>query len=200
MAWPGHEFICGLPGGGKSHHATHLGRQHRGPVLVIDPQDDSAWPYPRADASHSWAQIWDAAVRGGVRFVPSMDDARALKELRYIQRQLLRKHSRELLLIVDEVHIFAPEGKPPGPLHQLARRGRLFNVRMALISQRPADTSKGLVLLCARQTIFTTFEGKYLRSYGIPADDLRQRLAVGGEYSYCTWDMATLLGPFRDPS
>lgn len=197
--WPGHEFVCGLPGSGKTHHAVFLARQHRGPLLVIDPQDDPGLPWPRADASNTWGQIWAAAQHGGVRYVPSMDDERAHRELRLITQRLLQPHSRELLLVVDEAHIYAPEGKPAGPLHQLARRGRRFGARLLLISQRPADLSKGLVLLCSRHTIFTSFEGPYLQRFGIPADDLRQRLATV-EYGYCTWDMATLQGPFRDPA
>lgn len=198
--WQGHEFVCGLPGSGKTHHAVHVATHHQGPVIVIDPQDDPDLPWPRADSGNSWSQIWAAATSGGVRYVPSLDDARAERELRLIALRLLQPHQRELLLVIDEAHIYAPEGKPAGPLHQAARRGRRFNVRLLLISQRPADLSKGLVLLAARHTIFTTFEGSYLAKYGIPADDLRQRLVNGGDYSYCTWDMASLQGPFRDPA
>lgn len=200
MAWPGHEFVCGLPGSGKTHHAIRLAREHRGAVIVVDPQDDPDLPWPRADASNSWGQIWEAAGRGGVRFVPAMDDQRANRELRLIAQRLLHPHQRELLVVVDEAHIYAPEGKPVGPLHQLARRGRRFGVRLVLISQRPADLSKGLVLLSARHTIFTSFEGPYLSKYGINGEELRRRLLAGGEHAYCTWDMATLQGPFRDPA
>ena len=197
--WQGHEFVCGLPGSGKTHHAIHVARAHRGPVIVVDPQDDPDLPWPRADASNSWGQIWEAAGRGGVRYVPSVDDGRANRELRIIAQRLLRPHSRELLLVIDEAHIYAPEGKPAGPLHQLARRGRRFGVRLVLISQRPADLSKGLVLLSARHTIFTTFEGPYLSRYGINGEELRHKLLTGGEHAYCVWDLATLAGPFHDP-
>lgn len=197
--WQGHEFVCGLPGSGKTHHAVHVARQHRGPLLVIDPQDDPQLPWPRADSGNTWGQVWQAAAHGGVRYVPSMDDARANRELQLMASRLLLPHDREWLIVIDEAHIYAPEGRPAGPLHQLARRGRRFNGRLLLISQRPADLSKGLVLLAARHTIFTTFEGAYLSRYGIPGDELRQRLVNGGDYSYCTWDMATLQGPFRDP-
>ncbi len=70
--------------------------------------------------------------------------------------ELFRRNSRPLHLVIDEAHMFAPQGKVPDPdtgkmLHAantLASGGRSRGIRMMMITQRPAKLHKDSLTCC----------------------------------------------------
>lgn len=202
--FPGHRLVVGTTGSGKTVYARHRALEHRGPVIVLDPQDDAdAWPYPRADYRNTWSQIWRAARAGGVVYVPSANDYIARLEADMLLQRLFDyyKDDAPVLVVADEAHAFAPEGGRPSLLWQIARRGRTWGIWLLAVSQSPADLTKKVVKQCARHVVFalTDFETPYFERYHLPIETIRARLAQGGQYSYVEWDGQDLRGPFREP-
>lgn len=70
--------------------------------------------------------------------------------------ELFRRNTRPLHLVIDEAHMFAPQGKVPDPetgkmLHAantLASGGRSRGVRLMMITQRPAKLHKDSLTCC----------------------------------------------------
>lgn len=71
-------------------------------------------------------------------------------------QELFRRNTRPLHLVIDEAHMFAPQGKVPDPdtgkmLHAantLASGGRSRGIRMMMITQRPAKLHKDSLTCC----------------------------------------------------
>lgn len=78
-------------------------------------------------------------------------------------RRLFRNKSRQtqrsrLLVVLDEAHIFAPEGAGGGfrgdmselvsAIQRCVRQGRAYGIGVLLVDQRPADVSKKLISQC----------------------------------------------------
>jgi len=66
---------------------------------------------------------------------------------------------KDTLFIIEEAHNFAPEGggrnNPAARVIQkIASEGRKFNLGLIVVTQRPAQVSKGVLSQCSTQAIF----------------------------------------------
>lgn len=65
----------------------------------------------------------------------------------------------DTVFVIEEAHNFAPEGggrnNPASRIIQkIAAEGRKFNLGLIIITQRPANVSKGVLSQCSTQAIF----------------------------------------------
>lgn len=221
-----HESVCGVTRSGKSHYATARGREHPGPVLVIDPQDSQCWPWPRAGGGDAAGDVFRQAGRGVV-FVPSDNDKHARAQVAYLIGELFARAMatgpqgfarRPWLVLCDEAQVYAPQGGPDAGYGRIARRGLRWGIEGCFISQRPQDVSKAVLSQCTRHVIFwSEFQTQYWQRYGIPGDQVQLLLELGrkrfeskarpgvlgpfdgkGPWPYVVWEGGRLSGPFHE--
>jgi hypothetical protein len=171
-----HIAILGKTGSGKSNAAKTLveGALDRGErVCVLDPT--GAWyglrltaagkpsPYPVVIFGGQHADLQIAGAHGaaiaetiGTTSTPAVIDTRLMTvgdRTRFFTdfaETLLRKNSGPLTLVIDEAHLFAPQGRVADPqsgkmLHaanNLVSLGRSIGLRVVMLSQRPAKLHK----------------------------------------------------------
>lgn len=163
-------------------------------VVFFDTQDELKGKMPRADMSDDVARVLGA---GYIRYVPSSDDDTARQELAVLVDHAFARRG-DVVFVCDEAQEYAPQGGAPGPLEQVARRGRSKGVWLWAVSQHPADLSKKVMRQLGKVFLFEMpWSSPYFATYKIPQDELKERLAAGGAYSYCVWDGLDLSGPFK---
>jgi len=195
-----HACIFGATGSGKTTYANQILRAWKGPALAINTQGE-----PLFGAKVSLSMRDDELVsllRKGhkLNLEPPPDDNQARLILDALIPRLIGRAvwKPRLLLLVDEAHVYAPNGKG-SPLQLIARRGRKWGVCGLWISQRPADLSKTLVTQAGQVAIFETmWETTYFRSYGLDVDEIKRRIEAGGPYSYVVWHGSRLEGPYKE--
>ena len=198
-----HVFVCGRTRSGKTRAELARALSHPGPVLFINTQDETMGAGWVLAGPHDRVSSLLRALRAGrrVAFLPAAYPPTAVRELQALVAVLFgaAPWPRPVLLIVDEAHVFAPQGSPPGALHRVALRGLRWGLQLVLISPRPAIVDKGLVTQCALHRIFaTSWEGSYFASHGVPAEKVKAILDAAGRWSYVVFDGASVAGPFRE--
>ena len=196
----GHVCLFGRTQSGKTHLARNILRGWKGPALCINTQAEEMPGVIVPDSAELGLIMRRLRQGAHLNLVPPADDAQARLVLDALIPRLIgaSEWRPELLLIVDEAHVYAPQGRM-SVLHLIARRGLRWGVRGVWISQRPADVDKGLVTQATRHVVFeTSWEGPYFQRYGIDQDKVRELLNQGGQYSYAVYDGGALAGPFKE--
>jgi DNA helicase HerA-like ATPase len=196
----GHLVILGLTGSGKSYLMHRLIEQWEGATFTVDPQDEGL-PGDLVTRRNTLGDIVRELKAGGrLVYAPRTSIPAARKVMDALVPVFLNweKWEPPLLVTIDEAQIFAPEGRY-SMLEDVALRGRKWQVRLALVTQRPAELSKGVITQCAKQVIFeTAWEAPYFTQRGIPMDQAQALLQQGGQYSYVVHQNGRLAGPYRE--
>lgn len=131
-----------------------------------------------------------------VAYWPSRVEAARSRELAYIIDAIYAHGKADIIIAVDEVHLFDKRGQKK--LEELATTGLGLGYKGVFLSQRFANISKTLVTQSLEKVIFRTeMEGPYFRTYGLPQEAIREKLEQGGKYSFVIYDSKDLRGPFR---
>jgi hypothetical protein len=178
-----HHAIIGTTGSGKSYFAWRDSAR-TGFTVWWNTDDDDPPPGVKpltADMDVSPRQLVEAAKHPGavIAYVPDDRLLVARAELdALIDYMMHPKRSVGVRLVVDEAHVYAPNGQQVGPLQEAARRFRKRDVACTFITQRPSAISKDLIGLCAVKTIFRTDEWAWLKHHELPAAEIMARFAT----------------------
>lgn len=199
---PEHKDVLGSTGSGKSRVAKMIAREWPGPGLFIDPEEDTAdggWPGIRLTGQEDVYDILDALSHGEkLYWIPNPEPKAVLTVLAILVKKLLAPRMKwgNLLLAVDECHLYAPQGKP-SPLLRVSLQGRKHQVFGMWISPRPQNLHRNLITQSQCHVLFRLdWEDAYYRAYGLPADAIKQGTAE--EFSYVVLRRGKVMGPFRE--
>lgn len=192
----GHTTVIGITRSGKTYATQKsLLAQPLG-VLFFNTQHEEMERFTLADKRNDFRQISKRINGGGkVDYRPDTMPEMAEKELSYIIDNLfLTRTDKPMILAVDEVHLYRQAGLKQ--CIRLATTGLRFGLTGVWISQRPANIDNTLMTQSHLFVIFdTNMEANYFKRYGIPQEDIQRRIRSGGQYSYCTYDWKTVMGP-----
>lgn len=192
----GHTTVIGLTRSGKTY-ATKKSLEKAGKaVLFFNTQhEDMPKSFVVADGDNHYEQLNRALKQmKKINFLPDTDTTIAQKQLAYLINKLYDGSKHDMILVVDEIHLFEKEALKN--CIRVATTGLRFGITGVWISQRPANINNTLMTQSNQFVIFeTNMESNYFKQYGIPHEDIRQRLEQGGKYSYCTYNFKDVKGP-----
>ena len=152
----------------------------------------------RVDGSYSLRQLKQAIDKGyKLNFVPDNKLILQRYQLAKIIDSLYDSKVRNMVLVVDEVHLFNDKSCKES-LIQVATTGLRFGIQGAWISQRPAKIENTLMTQSNKFIIFQmNMEFAYLKGHHIPGEEIARLIDQGGKFSYVEFDWRKLDGPFR---
>lgn len=199
----GHLFIAGMTRSGKTYFALQIMAAWPGPVLFFNPQGEKVGAMIHADGKVSTSVIVKALRQGKkISYVPDIENQKvAMAELALLVGSVVGSMwpGRGLLFVVDECQDFAPQGKTDSPVYMIARRGLRWGITGCFIAQSPADVAKVVCRQAENHYIFHVddYDRAYYSRYHIPGEDIEQRIAAGGPYSFCLWSQGVVEGPLK---
>ena len=199
IQFDGHTVVVGLTRCGKTWAVKESLKGQKNGTLFFNPQMELfGEDFVSADGSSQIGRIKDAIEQGyKVNFIPSTDLERQSLQLAFLIKSLYDGCTRDMILVVDEVHLFTAK-EVKRELIRVATTGLRFGIRGVWISQRPAEIFNTLMTQSNKFVIFkTNMESNYFDRYRIPGEEIAQRIKAGGLYSYCTFDWSEVQGPFK---
>lgn len=206
-----HVGVVGATGSGKSTLGFHLFEHTptgKAVFIVNDPNDTPAAGHV---VDYEKGGSWDVRLfqeHERVVLVMPPDESQALTVLREIQRDLFAlgrqmNHDKpRFYVFVDECHEFADNNADDdNPLIRMAKRGRRYNCRLFMLSQSPADVSKKALKQADYQCVFAlgTYEKTYFGTYGMPYDEITEKVGHKDEHRFIVWDDYEVHGPYKLP-
>lgn len=195
----GHSTVIGITRSGKTFATKKSLINVDAGVLFFNTQwEDMPTNFINVNGNDSIALIKKALETGKkINYIPSLDAEIRGKEIIFLVNMLYsRKNLKKIYFVVDEVHLY--EKQALKELIKVATTGLRFGINGIWISQRPANVDNTLMTQSNQFVIFkTNMESEYFKRYGIPNEDIKNRLEKGGEYSYCIYDFNNLIGPFK---
>lgn len=198
----GHVYVCGMTQHGKTHYAVReaerlasaLGR----PAIFIDSKRDTTTPWPLADKSHSLSDMLGA---GGATYRPTPDQRARTAEVDAICRALVDAQ-QPCILVVDEAHLYAPNGRDRGGVQEVATVGLGLGIVLIAVNQNPAHISKSIVNQCTRLVLFRqhpVWGAPYWRRLAPEVwAEVEQLMEKAGRYAYCVVEGTRVTGPHRE--
>lgn len=195
----GHTGVIGRTRSGKTYTTIRsLERDKRG-VLFFNLQQEEDVPksFIEADGNSSSDALFDCLAAGEkINFLPSVDLQQAQRQLTGIIRALYDGEKHNIVLAVDEAHLF--KGEALNALMRVATTGLRWGITLVPITQRLAKMHNDLMTQLVQMVCFeTNNEGPYFKQYDIPHEEIEVRLRQGGQYSYCVFDGRDVSGPFK---
>jgi len=195
----GHSTVIGLTRSGKTY-ATQKSlldyKNERRGVLFFNTQHETMPYYTKATGYTNMKELIASLKRGEkINYLPNTDIDIRQSELEYIINQLYKVQGLNIVLAVDEVHLYEKEALKA--LVRVATTGLRYGITGVWISQRPANIDNTLMTQSNQFIIFkTNMENGYMKRYGIPGEEIKEKLE-GKKYNYCVYDFNELKGPFR---
>ncbi|HET6527340.1 MAG TPA: hypothetical protein VFG39_01180 [Balneolaceae bacterium] len=197
IEFDGHTTLMGITRSGKTYAAKKsLAAQSCG-VLFFNTQHEQMPGFTKADKSNTWEQIKALLDKGQkVAYFPAFEDELRDKELGYLIGKLHDGTEKNVIVAVDEVHLFGKQGQKD--MIKVATTGLRFGVKGVWLSQRPANIDNTLMTQSNQFVIFKlNMEGAYLDRYRMPSEEIKNKIEQGGQYNYVVYDWDTLKGPFK---
>ena len=201
-----HTSVVGTTGSGKSTLALHLYESAPGIAIYVNTDAESGVPGHTVDIGKG--DRFDASIFNDhrrINLIPAGDSG-DLELLAVLQATLFEvgdnipHEDGRFYVFVDEAHEYAGNhADKDNPLVRLAKRGRRHNVRLFPISQSPSDMSKAVVRECNYHIIFAigTYSENYFRTYGMPADEIQEKVGHKSEHRFVIYDDFEVHGPYR---
>lgn len=192
----GHATIVGMTQSGKTHATMTSLLHHTQGVIFFNPQLVMAPGYTIADKKNNIEQILSALKRGKkINYRP--DRATRWIELTYIIEQILAetdKNKLDIVFVADECHLAKRHSKEANSgLVELATTGLSRGIRLASISQRPAEMEYTLLTQSTKFVMFEMeFEGEYLKRKGLPSELINERVRAAGKYHFVEYEKGIL--------
>lgn len=200
--------VVGRTRSGKTYGVKKSLAAQKGGVLFFNTQLEDM-PFTKADGSNNIEQI-KAAMRAGkkINFMPSTVTAVRKAQLTYLINEFFDGSDYDFHFVVDEVHLYTDERESKDACVRLATTGLRFGIKPIWISQRGAKVDNTLM---TQSTLFvfyeTNMEGNYYKQYGIPHEEIEQRINAmplhhcpDGQkrtLAYCTFDGKKVDGAFK---
>jgi hypothetical protein len=195
----GHTTVIGLTRSGKTVAVKESLKGLSCGALFFNTQlETMPNGFIRADGTSTMGKIKAAIEKGyKVNFVPSTDLMVQQKQLECIIQCLYDGRSREMVLVVDEVHLFN-DRDIKRQLIRVATTGLRFGIHGVWISQRPAKIENTLMTQSNKFVMFQlNMEFQYLKGHHIPGEEVAAILKKAGKYAYCEFDWREINGPFK---
>lgn len=197
----GHIYVCGQTQSGKTHYAVReaerLSRAMNRPVLFIDTKRDTAAPWPLADRGHALADM----LAVGATYRPTPDQRARVAEVDAICRALIAARA-PCILVVDEAHLYAPNGRDRGGVQEVATVGLGLGIVLIAVNQVPAHISKAIVNQVGRIVLFhqhPVWGAPYWRRLAPDMwADVERRMRGAVRHSYCVVEGTSVTGPHRE--
>lgn len=199
LQFNGHTTVVGLTQEGKTFATTKSLLEAKQGVLFfntkLDPLPVSG--YTDVDGTSSPDLLFKLLGRGRkVAFHPSRNRAARSAQLAWLISTIYNEGPQDLILAIDEVHLFDKRGELA--MEELATTGLSKGYKGVWISQRYANINNTLMTQSTEHVIFrTVMEQEYFKRYGLPFDQIEQKLQQGGQYHFVTYDHKELRGPFK---
>lgn len=201
-----HTGVVGTTGSGKSTFAKHLYEEAPGIGIYVNTGAEGDVPGYTVDIERG--DTFDPAVMDEhrrINLIPAGDESdmellTQLQEILFAIGSEIPHERGRFFVFVDEVHEYAGlSAEPDNPVVRMAKRGRRHNVRLYPISQSPSDVSKSVLRECSYQIIFAigTYSENYFRTYGMPADEIRNAVGHKNEHKFVIWDDFDFYGPYK---
>lgn len=194
-----HITVVGMTQSGKTTAVTKSIEQVKEGVLFFNTQEiEFSSKYVEVTGADDMDMIVKALRKGEkLNFIPNPETR--WKQLVIIIKRLFLASRASLLniyIVVDEVHLSSKEGL--AACIELATTGIRWGLRAIYISQRPALVDNTLMNQSMKFVFLkTTLEKKYLESYGLPYEEIKDKLISGGQYAYVVYDFETVQGAFK---
>lgn len=195
----GHSTIIGITRSGKTYATKKSLSNVREGVIFFNTQlEEMPNSFINVSCNDNITVIKKAIQKGlKINYKPCLDSDIRDKELMYIVDMLYtRGNTNKMYLVVDEVHLYEKESLKK--LIQVATTGLRFGIAGIWISQRPANIDNTLMTQSNQFIIFdTNMESQYFTRYGMPADEIKKKIEVGGKFSYCLYNFKEVVGPYK---
>jgi hypothetical protein len=196
----GHTTVVGMTQSGKTTAVQRSAEALKKGVLFFNTQ--------QIQVSGKWVECTGKddpvmlvkALRKGekINFLPDRETRwkQLTNLIKYLFYESDHKQVLDILIIVDEVHL--ADKNALKSIVELATTGIRWGLCGVFISQRPALIDNS-IMNQSMQFVFlkTTLEKRYLENYGIPYEDIKSGLELGGQYAYMTYDFSELKGAFK---
>lgn len=196
-----HTTVIGITQSGKTYAVKKTLANTTKAVLFINTNyQELPNSFIKVTANDSISTIKKALSMGRkINYIPQLDsDTREIELSKLIDMLYdMGMNKKEVYLVVDEVHLFGKMATKK--MVQVATTGLSYKIYAIWVSQRPANIDNTLMTQSDKFIIFkTNMEVGYFKNYGIPAEEIKERLEKGGQYSYCIWkDSMELTGAFK---
>jgi replication-associated recombination protein RarA len=196
----GHTCVFGRTRSGKTYRTKQIIKRMNEGVLFFNTQHEKMpSPFLDADGRNSFYDIKKALQsKKKVNFLPTTDKQLRQSELEYLIKQIYDTKGLNMVLVVDEVHLFKKEALDM--IEEVSTTGLRWGINMVAISQRPAKVSNTIITQSNNKIFFEmdTFEGQYMRNYGMDYNIISDKLEQGGKYSYIIYNGKDYKGPFKN--
>lgn len=201
-----HSTVIGTTGTGKTFGTAHSLLESDKGVFFFNTMGTDSVPaaYTRASGQSDIESIDRLLKRKRkVNFIPSFSPEVRDRQLQAIIRYLLDDgRKRDMILAVDEVHLFKNDKKAgikvQDELIRLATTGRNFGVKGVYLSQRPANVNNNLLEMSSNWVIYFVPLGKsWFTAYNMPYEEIIEPLKSAPEHSYMLYDFKNVKGPFK---
>lgn len=193
----GHSTVIGITRSGKTFATKNSLEKVKEGVIFFNTQlEDMPSSFIKCSGKDDIKVIINALkANKKINYLPQLDQKTRDKELIYIINNLYsRGTEKRVYLVVDEVHLYEKDSLKE--LVKVATTGLRFGIHGIWISQRPANIDNTLMTQSNQFIIFATnMENGYFDRYGIPAEEIKNKLITGGQYSYCIYDFMEVRGP-----
>lgn len=198
-----HTLVIGRTRTGKTYGVKNTLARMPEPVFFINTQYEDLLKYITATCNTSWNLIRKVLrnheLRGHnkINYEPGNVPANRDQELTALITAMFKTTwPRRIYVVIDEVHLF--KQKPLEQIQRIATGGLRYNINGIFISQRPALVDNTIMTQAQKFVIYkNSMEDDYLRRYGLPAEEIKNRLVNAPDYSYVEYDFIGVTGPFK---
>lgn len=202
----GHTAIVGMTGTGKTYAAKKALSAWTGGVLFVNTMHgERPQGFIDANGSSDMDTVIEALSDGDkINFLPDRDGRRRERQLTAIVRELMQFKRKNIILAVDEVHLYRGDA-----LHELigvATTGRQWGVTLVSITQRLKNVHNDIMTQSPQKVIFSLEnEGPYFERYGIPYGEIEpmlhqhdppRRNPPEPSHAYAVYYLGQIEGPF----
>lgn len=194
----GHSTVIGITRSGKTYATKKSLENVKEGVLFFNTQLEEMPKKFITCNSESITSIMMQALKRGMKinYLADTEEVFRESEIVHLVKKLYQANIKKVYFVVDEVHLY--NNLALKELIKVATTGLRFGIYGIWISQRPANIDNTLMTQSNQFIIFdTNMESGYFKRYGIPADEIKERIGKGGKYSYCTYNFKEVRGPFK---